>query len=99
VDFIHSHGTVIHSLGRVGNALFKANPKAWKRPLSKIKSIDWARSNARLWEGRAMIGGRVQKSGNNVTLTTNAIKRHIGLSLNPEEQRVEDAIMGKTNAG
>lgn len=99
MDFIHSHGTVIHSLGYIGNALFKANPKAWKRPLSKIKTINWSRSNHRLWEGRAMTGGRVQKARNNVILTVNAIKSHIGLPLNPEEQRVEDAYKGMKHAG
>ncbi|MBE0567699.1 MAG: DNA sulfur modification protein DndB [Krumholzibacteria bacterium] len=98
-DFIHSHGTVIHSIGYVGNALLKRDPKTWKRSLAKIKTIDWARSNHRLWEGRAMTGGRVQKARNNVVLTVNAIKRHIGLPLSPEEQRVEDAFMGMKNVG
>lgn len=98
-DFIHSHGTVIHAIGHVGNALLRANDKSWKRQLSKIKTIDWSRSNHRLWEGRAMTGGRVQKARNNVVLTVNAIKRHIGLPLSPEEQRVEDAFMGKRHVG
>ncbi|MGD9546715.1 MAG: DNA sulfur modification protein DndB [Candidatus Krumholzibacteriia bacterium] len=98
-DFIHSHGTVIHALGIVGNSLLRKDPKAWKRPLSKIRSINWARSNHRLWEGRAMTGGRVQKARNNVTLTVNAIKRHIGIDLTPEEQRVEDAYVGMKNVG
>ncbi len=98
-DFIHSHGTVIHALGYVGNTLLKEEPKAWKKRLARIKTIDWARSNHRLWEGRAMTGGRVQKARNNVVLTVNAIKNHIGLALGPEEQRVEDAFKGMKNVG
>jgi hypothetical protein len=39
-----------------------------------------------------MIGGRVSKAAHNVVLTTNAIKRHLGLPLSPEEQRIEDAF-------
>ena len=39
-----------------------------------------------------MIGGRVSKAAHNVVLTTNAIKRHLGLALAPEEQRIEDAF-------
>jgi len=39
-----------------------------------------------------MIGGKVSKAHHNVTLTTNAINKHIGLQLSPEEQRVEDAF-------
>jgi len=98
-DFIHSHGTVIHSLGCVGNALFKRDAKAWKRPLSRIRTIDWSRSNRRLWEGRAMTAGQVQKARNNVILTANAIKQHIGLPLSPEERRIEDAYKGMQYVG
>ena len=92
-DFIHSHGVVLQSIGNVGNTLFRDGSSSWKRKLSKLKTIDWSRSNAKLWEGRAMIGGRVSKAHHNVTLTTNAIKNHLGLELTPEEQRVEDAFL------
>lgn len=98
-DFIHSHGTVIHALGIVGNDLLKQEPKTWKKTIANLKTVDWARSNRRLWEGRAMVGGHVQKSGSNITLTVNALKRHLGLDLSPEEQRVEDAFMGKRHVG
>lgn len=90
-DFIHSHGIALQAIGRVGNALLQ-NGGGWKRPLAKLKSIDWSRSNAKLWEGRAMIGGRVSKAGHNVTLTTNAVKKHLGVKLTPDEQRIEDAF-------
>jgi len=46
-----------------------------------------------------LTGGRVQKAGNNVVLTVNAIKQHLGLPLTPEEQRVEDAYKGMQNVG
>ena len=36
---------------------------------------------------------------NNVTLTTNVIKSHLGLDLSPEEQRVEDAYLMPENVG
>jgi DNA sulfur modification protein DndB len=90
-DFIHSHGIALQAIGRVGNALMQ-NGGGWKRPLAKLRSIDWSRSNAKLWEGRAMIGGRVSKAGHNVTLTTNAVKKHLGVKLTPDEQRIEDAF-------
>jgi DNA sulfur modification protein DndB len=92
-DFIHSHGTVLHSLGRVGHAMRggKREPN-WKDVGVRLGELDWHKSNTKLWEGRAMTAGRVSKSSNNVTLTTNALKAHLGLELNPEEQRVEDAF-------
>lgn len=93
-DFIHSHGIILQALGMVGNALLRRYPKSWKKRLKGLTNIDWSRSNQKLWEGRAMIGGRVSKASHNITLTTNTIKTHLGLDLSPEEQKVEDAYMG-----
>ena len=92
-DFIHSHGIALQAIGRVGNALLNETTTAWKRRLKGLRTINWLRSNARLWEGRALIGGRVTKAQHNVTLTTNVIKKHLKLRLTPEEQRVEDAFL------
>jgi len=92
-DFIHSHGIALQAIGRVGNTLLQNGGSSWKRPLSKLKKIDWSRQNTRLWEGRAMSGGRVSKAGQNVTLTTNAIKKQLGLPLTPDEKRVEQAFL------
>lgn len=89
-DFIHSSGTVLQSLGRVGNALLQSG-KPWKRQLGKLRDIDWSRKNTKLWEGRTMIGGRISKAGNNVTLTTNLIKKRLNLPLTAEEKRTEKA--------
>ena len=44
-----------------------------------------------------MLGGRVQKADQNVTLTTNLIKKFLGLDLSPEERRVEDAYLRGRN--
>lgn len=90
-DFIHSHGIVLQAIGRSGNALLRKHPTDWQSRLTGLRDIDWSRSNARQWEGRAMSGGRVSKAGNNVTLTTNVVKQALSLDLAPEEARVEEA--------
>jgi len=90
-DFIHSHGIVLQALGRAGNAFIRHKPSDWRSGLEGLEAIDWSRSNARLWEGRAMTGGRISKAGNNITLTTNVVKQALGLELSPEERRVEEA--------
>jgi DNA sulfur modification protein DndB len=93
-DFIHSHGIVLHALGKIGNSLVltKQDPLSWERKLRKLRTIDWHRSNAAAWEGRAILGGKVSKSAANVLLTTAAIRTTLGLPLPPEEQRAEDAF-------
>lgn len=92
-EFIHSHGIALAAIGRVGNTLFCDNSKAdsWEPYISRLSTIDWTRANSGLWEGRAMIGGRVSKASMNVALTTNALRLHLGLPLSADEQRVEDA--------
>ena len=91
-DFIHTHGVVLQAIARAGSALIKRYPKQWQLKLQAIKNIDWRRSNANLWEGRAILGGQVKKAHQNVMLTSNAIKHHLCLPLSPEEQHVEDAF-------
>ncbi len=91
-DYIHSHGIVLHSLGHVAHDLLW-NGAPWKRRLQRLRGIDWSRSNATAWEGRAMIGGRVSKAANHVVLTTNLVKRHLELALSEEEQRVEELFL------
>jgi DNA sulfur modification protein DndB len=90
-DYLHSHGIALHAMGRAGAALIAARPKDWRERLRRLKQIDWSRSNATVWEGRSLVGGKVSKATTNVTLTTNLIKRQLGLTLTPEEQRIEDA--------
>lgn len=90
--FIHSHGIALQALGLAGNALIQAHPEDWPKRLEPLSRINWARSNARVWEGRALIGGKVSKVTTNVILTANVVKKALGLALSDEEQRVEAAF-------
>ena len=45
-----------------------------------------------------MTGGHLQKSRNNVILTTNAIKQALGLPLTVEEKQVEKAMERREHA-
>jgi DNA sulfur modification protein DndB len=90
-DWLSSHGIALHAVGRAGGALLTEHPRDWKGRLKRLRTIDWARSNSALWEGRATLGGRVSKSSSQVTLVTNVIKNALGVSLTPDEQRLEDA--------
>jgi DNA sulfur modification protein DndB len=93
-DFIHSHGIALHAFGNVGNHLFAMNTHDWRAKLKPLRKINWSRTNTSLWEGRAMIGGRLSKATQNVVLTTAAIKLLLGLSLTAEENKLSDAMRG-----
>ncbi|TNC99133.1 MAG: hypothetical protein FD121_371 [Gallionellaceae bacterium] len=91
-NFIHAHGVALHALGLVGADLLAEHPKDWKRRLQKLSKIDWSRSNTQLWEGRAMVHGRISKATTNVALTANLIKNYLGVSLKPEEAKLEKGL-------
>ena len=96
-DFIHSHGVALHALGKVGNELLRKQPKEWKTKLDKLSNINWARSNSDFWEGRALVVGRVSKANQSVILTTNILKKQLGMKLKPEEQEIEDTFLRGDN--
>ena len=78
-----------------GNALLKAHPNDWRKRLDALRGIDWSRANAKLWEGRALIGGKVSKVTTNVMLTTNVVKQALKLPLAADETAVEKAHLKK----
>lgn len=97
-EFIHTHGVVLQAFGRAGNHLLSKSPNGWKSKLSKLAKIDWRKNNP-VWEGRALVGGKVSKSRNNVILVTNYIKSILNIPLSPEERQTEDAFARKQSNG
>ena len=91
-DFVHAHGIALHALGRTGASLIERHPDDWKLRLSRLDGIDWRRTNAKLWEGRALMGGRASKAAMNVILTANVLKTKLGLPLGASEQQAESAF-------
>jgi DNA sulfur modification protein DndB len=96
-DYIHAHALALASLARAGNELLSKHPKDWKQKLAKLDTLDWSRSNSKLWEGRAMSAGRLSKKTVNVVLTGNVVKKHLGIKLSDEEQQLESDYLGKRN--
>lgn len=92
-DFVHSHGVVVQAFGRLGAALLalQGGNKNF-RFLSELSKIDFQRANARDWEGRVMVGGRMSKTTNSIVLATTLLKSRLNLELSPEEKRVETAF-------
>lgn len=87
--YIHAHALALAALGRAGRALIEKHPKNWQAKIRRLRLLDWSRSNTALWEGRAMIAGRLSKATICVVLTANAIKKQFGLPLDAEESQTE----------
>lgn len=88
-DYIHVHGVVLQALGIVGASLLAQYPTGWKNRLQALATIDWSRFNTELWEGRALINGRISKSQQSILLTVSVIKSILGLPLTIEEGNLE----------
>ena len=87
-DYVHAHGVLLHAFGLAGNALLSQHKDDWKERLKLLEVVDWAKSNPE-WNGRAIIGGRLSKAYINVVLSSNFIKKTLGLTLLKEEERIE----------
>jgi len=88
-EYVHSHGLALHALGLVGYELIRQYPKDWKKRLTSLQKVDWSRRNAKVWEGRALVSGRVSKASTNVQLTAIHLKKRIGLALSNEDRTLE----------
>lgn len=91
-DFVHAHGIALQALAIAGAAAIADQPRDWKRKLDLLQEIDWSRTNSGVWEGRALIGGRVSKSHTSVVLTANHLKCKLKLSLGAKEKELENQL-------
>jgi DNA sulfur modification protein DndB len=93
--YVHAHGIALAALARAGKTLFEKHPHSWQNHLRPLATLDWSRDNAALWEGRAMIAGRLSKARTCIVLTGNAIKSHLGLPFTPEESEIEQRFTNR----
>lgn len=96
-DYIHATSLALNAFAIAGNllagdGLAEAKTEQWGERLRNLRKIDYSRSNRQLWEGRAMVGGKVSKSHQNLTLTTNVILGALEIELPPENQKAEAAL-------
>lgn len=88
-EFVHAHGVTLQALGIAGAELLAAHPKNWRSRLKALRKLDWSRTNSTVWEGRAIINGRMSKANASVNLAANYLKQAMGLTLSPSDREVE----------
>jgi DNA sulfur modification protein DndB len=92
---VHAHAIALSALARAGRSLLESDRSKWRKRLAPLWTLNWSRSNKQLWEGRAMIAGRLSKTNINTVLTGNVVKRQLGLPLTRDEQLAEDLAIAK----
>jgi DNA sulfur modification protein DndB len=94
-NYVHAHGIMLIALGRAGHVLVRTYPNDWRERMAALGDVDWSRSNTKLWEGRAMVLGRMSKATNSIKLATGAIKTILGLPKTDEEEELEQLLASK----
>ncbi|WP_165774632.1 DNA sulfur modification protein DndB [Candidatus Viridilinea mediisalina] len=92
-NYIHSHTVTLLAIGMAGHDLIAAHPDDWQERLKILGDVDWSRENRSLWEGRAMVRGKMNKSHDSIQLTAAAIKRLLGLKMTERELALEQALL------
>ena len=90
-EFIHSHGVGLQALGMLGYFLLENRTLNWKKELTKLKLINWRKTNPE-WIRRTMSHGKLSKSTSAIQLTTNFLKITFELPLTEEEQILEQQV-------
>jgi DNA sulfur modification protein DndB len=85
-EYINSHAVVLWALGAMGRTLISEHPSDWGNRLAALKEIDWRRTN-REWQGIAMSGSDVVNRRQSRMDTSSFLKRKLGLTLTPAEER------------
>lgn len=98
-NYLHAHGIALQALAMAGAIVRKSHPKDWAKRLRTLRSVNWSRSNVQLWEGRGLVGGRVNKTGSSITLVANVLLDHMGIALTGESLRIEKLLVPATKHG
>jgi DNA sulfur modification protein DndB len=85
-EYINSHAVVLWALGAMGRSLIMIHPDDWVDHLAELKLIDWRRTNKE-WQGIAMSGADVVNRRQSRMDTSSFLKRKLGLTLTPAEDR------------
>ncbi|MDO7929190.1 MULTISPECIES: DNA sulfur modification protein DndB [Pseudomonas syringae group] len=72
-DYVHAHGIAVQAIALAGARLQKEYADTWKQKIPSLRTINWSRSNLSLWEGRALIGGKINKSAQSVNLVAETV--------------------------
>lgn len=91
-EYLHAHGVGLHAIGLLGKSLLCERPDQWREDLSKIRKINWRKTNPE-WMRRTMPHGKLSKSTVAIQLTCNALKQALDIPLSPEDTVLEQQVI------
>jgi DNA sulfur modification protein DndB len=89
-EYLYGQAVILDAIGRIGNGLI-ADSRPWSEKLKGLGAVSWRREDP-VWEGRAVVGGVVNKGRQSVILTSAVIKKALGIELAADERRAEEQL-------
>lgn len=87
-DTVHAHGVALEAIALAGARIYLNRGERWRAGIRALREIDWSRSNADLWEGRALVNGRINRSRMSVQLTAELILRSVPQEVADESEQL-----------
>lgn len=96
-NYIVTQGVVIQAFGVIGLYFYKNPEIDMTKFLFNLQKIDWKRSSSQ-WKLRVIrVDGKIITSNKAINLTSNQIKKEIGLPLSEEEEQREQQFLSSIN--
>lgn len=84
-NFVHAHGIALMAITEVAIDLYNLGRFD---ELKQVAQLDWSRTN-KMWQGRAVVMGKIKRNTQSIVLTSNQIKKALGIELNPVDLSIE----------
>lgn len=98
---INTHAVVMRALGGAGRALIDERPTDWKKRLEALRNVDWRKSVGSnvnpLWDNVCITAGSVVSNRQARVQTLAVLKKTLGLSIAPREQKLLDQVPARAN--
>lgn len=91
-DYVITLGVTLLSFSRIGIWFYEHQNVSMKKYMSKLKTVDWTRSNKNWFKRILRENGKVVNNENAVILAGNYIKKCIGIELTRDEEKRENTI-------
>ncbi len=92
-NYVHGHGVALVAIGKLGAELVANYPENWQDKIKLLANVNWSRNRIDIWEGRAMLQGKINRSSRQVELTTIYLKKGFELPISADEEKLESLLL------
>ncbi|CAI9832540.1 DNA sulfur modification protein DndB [Nitrosopumilaceae archaeon] len=84
--FVNTNTNCLNALGLVGRVIRETYPDDWAKKLTKLRKIDWSRTNP-LWVGNLMQDGKLVRTTVGIEMGADAILKECGIANRVKKRR------------